>query len=457
MKKFRLSRRSVLRGAGSIAIGLPWLECMEDVKAQSAPATAQRFIGVYQPGGTVIDKWRPTGTEMAPVLSPILSPLEPVKNKLLIIDGLEMKSAVGEQHQAGIIAFLTGTIQTAARSNYSGGPSIDQVIASKISKNIKPISSLQVAVRWATGKSKGRLHPINALNFEDNSSFSPIPPRLVPGDIWNELFGNLEPSTPGTDLLVERKKSILDFVDKKYVSLSMRMGARDKLKLEEHLDKIREIENGLMTTPPPTGMCTPPTLIDTSDYNPNAGLNADDADVDLEEVGTTDAAIPKVGKLMTDMIVMALACDRTAVATLQWSDTEAKHTFPWLNLTQHHHYYQHDGGFKPVECEKICNWYSQMHLYMIQAMAAVDMGGHTLLDESVVLFGNELSDPPAHKKQNMPFMLAGNGGGLRTGRFIKHPGVTHNNMLVAIMNLFGDNRTTFGDPTYCTGSLGTLT
>jgi hypothetical protein len=455
MKKFRLSRRSVLRGAGSIAIGLPWLECMEDAKAQTAPALAQRFVAVYQPGGTVINKWRPTGTETAPVLSPILSPLEPVKDKILVVDGLEMKSAVGEQHQAGIIAFLTGTVQTAARSNYAGGPSIDQVLATRLAKPGQ-LGSVQVAVRWATGKSKGRLHPMNALNFEDNSSFSPIPPRLVPGEIWETLFGNLEPSTPGADLLTERKKSILDFVDKKYAALSMRVGARDRIKLEEHLTKIREIENTLMTTPPPTGMCTPPTLIDTSDYNPNAGLNADDAAVDQEEIGTTDAAIPKVGRLMTDMIVMALACDRTAVASLQWSDTEAKHTFPWLNLTQHHHYYQHDGGFKPMECEQICNWYSQMHLYMIQAMAAVDMGGHTLLDESVVLFGNELSEPPTHLKRDMPFMLAGNGGGLRTGRYIRHSGVSHNNMLVSILNLFGDNRTTFGNPTYSTGALANL-
>jgi hypothetical protein len=455
MKKFRLSRRTVLRGAGSIAVALPWLECMEDAKAQDAPATAQRFIAVYQPGGTVIGKWRPTGSEMAPVLSPILSPLEPVKDKILIVDGLEMKSARGEQHQAGIIAFLTGTTQNG--TNYARGPSIDQVIASKISKNIKPIGSLQVAVRWATGKSKGALHPINALNFEDNASFSPIPPRLDPQKIWTELFGNLEPSTPAGDLLIQRKKSILDFVDKKYDALSLRLGARDRVKLAEHLDKIREIENTLMVTPGPAGMCTPPTLVDTSDYNPNAGVNAHDANVDMEEIGTTDAAIPKVGKLMTDMIVMALACNRTAVASLQWSDTEAKHTFPWLNLTQHHHFYQHDGNFRPAECEQICNWYSQMHLYLIQAMAAVDMGGHTLLDESVVLFGNELSDPPGHGKKDMPFMLAGNGGGLRTGRWVRHQGVSHNDMLAAIMNLFGDDRTTFGDPAYCTGVLPGLT
>jgi len=452
-KKFRLSRRAVMRGAGSIAIGLPFLECMEEAVAAPPPATAQRFIGVFQPGGTVIDKWRPTGNETSFTLSPILAPLEPVKDKITIVEGLDMKSALGEQHQAGLIALLTGTAQGTANL-YSKGPSIDQVIATRISQGIKPMGSLQVAIRWATGKSQGRLHAMNALNFEDNATFDPIPPRLEPAEIWTALFGSIDPMMPGADLALERKKSILDFVDRKYAALALRLGATDRARLEEHLTKIRDIENGLNAVTPPTATCTPPVLIDTSRYNAKAGLNADDADVDLEEVGTTDAMIPAVGRLMTDMIVMSLACDRTAVATLQWSDTEAKHTFPWLNLSEHHHYYQHDGGFKPVECEQICTWYSEMHLYLIQALAAVDMGGHTLLDETVVFFGNELSNPPNHTKVGMPFMLAGNGGGMRTGRYLRYPaGLSHNNLLVSLLNLFGDNRTTFGDPQYCTGPL----
>jgi hypothetical protein len=93
--------------------------------------------------------------------------------------------------------------------------------------------------------------------------------------------------------------------------------------------------------------------------------------------------------------VMALACDMTGVASFQWTDTEAMHTFPWLSLGQNHHYYQHDGGFRPAECEKIYNWYSMQHYYLLDAMAKTDMGGHSLLDESVVFFGSELSDPPS--------------------------------------------------------------
>src|SRR5262245_13411854 len=119
MASFRLSRRAVLRGAGSVAIALPWLEVMEPPRAnaQAAANVAKRFLGVYTPGGAVINtkgsyndptginKWRPTGTPTAPILSPILAPLQPILNKLLIPTGLDMTCKNGEQHQAGIIAW----------------------------------------------------------------------------------------------------------------------------------------------------------------------------------------------------------------------------------------------------------------------------------------------------------------------------------------------------------------
>ena len=104
------------------------------------------------------------------------------------------------------------------------------------------------------------------------------------------------------------------------------------------------------------------------------------------------------------------------------------------------------GGFRRREGTAILTWYSQMHLSLLQKMQAVDMGGHSLLDESVVLFGSELADPPSHGKTNMPIMLAGGTSGtLKTGRWIKCGGVPHTRVLTSILNLFGDTRTTFGD------------
>jgi hypothetical protein len=297
---------------------------------------------------------------------------------------------------------------------------------------------------------------MNCLNFENAAGYKPIPPRLDPVQIWNDLFnaggGSADPDAAAR---LERKKSVLDFLDKRYAALAQRLGADDRAKLEQHLTKIRDIERALEDTAAPTARCKPPTLVDTSDYNPLTGLNSTD-DGSVKDT-STDAAIPIVGKLMMDMLVMALACDMTAVGTFQWSDTEAKHTFPWLGLKEHHHFYQHDGGFKPVECEKIYTWYSQMHLYLLQAMDAVDMGGHSLLDESIVLFGSELQEPPSHKKTNLPLLLAGGGAGLRAGRWLKYDHLPHNNLLVSLLNMFGDTRTTLGKPEHCTGPLTNLT
>jgi hypothetical protein len=451
-RKFRLSRRHLLRGAGSLAIGLPWLEAMEsgDAQAQSL-TTAKRFISVFQPGGTVLSKWRPSGNEADFVLSPILEPLEAVKDKLLIIDGVDMKSAIGGIHEGGIVALLTGTPQSDRHNRYASGPSVDQVIAATASSG-KTRKSLELAVRWATGKSHGNLSPINSLNFADDAQFSPVPPRIDPVQIWDTLFGSIDPVDPGaTAAVLARKQSMLDFLDRRFEGTAQRLGATDRAKLEQHLSQLREMEKSLAAMAPAQGECTVPQVVDTSTYNPTSGKqSADDGSV---KDSASDAAIPTVGKYFMDMIVAALACDLTGVATLQWTDTEAKHTFPWLELSEHHHFYQHDGGFKPNECERICRWYSEQHAYLLSALAQVDMGGHTLLDETVVFFGSELQEPPSHAKNNMPFMLAGNGGGLVTNRYLRYSGASHNDLLLGLLRLFGDERATFGDARYCSGVL----
>src|SRR4051812_38875077 len=469
--KLKLDRRAVLRGAGSIAIALPWLEVMGTQKAAQAQAapTAKRFLSVYQPGGTVAqqpggkvaEKFWPSGSADAPVLSPILAPLQPVFSKVLVPKGLSMTKLWhkqgGEQHQSGIVGWLTGMPQPGADA-YPKGPSLDQVLAKSLSQG-KKLPSLQMAVRWATGKSNSKLAPINAVNFADTAEMLPLPPQLDPQKLFTTLFGDVQPGsdTSGQTAAIARNKSILDFVGGRYQALSARLGARDRARLEEHLTQIRGFETGLDKMVKVGGACLPPADVDTTGYNPTLGTTMS---------MTTDAAIPKAGTFMMDMMVMALACEITAVGSFQWTDTEAKHTFPWLNLSQHHHYYQHDGndatngdfvdGYAPGACEQICTWYSQMHAHLLTSMDKIDMGGHTLLDETLVFFGTEIAFPPQHLKENMPFLLAG--GGIKGGRVMDCGASTpHNNMLVSIFNHLGDPRTTFGDNEFCQNPLPSLT
>jgi hypothetical protein len=441
-----------------VAIALPWLEIMGSERRAAAAATpAQRFLAVYTPGGTVLDRWRPTGNETDFALSPILAPLEPVLKNIIIVDGLDMKSASGEQRQAGLIAWMTGTAQmnqlptvgSPGTPSYAQGPSIEQVLARRISATKKK-QGLQIAVRWGTGVGHGIPFPGNIANFAVDANFSPVVPEIDPMAIWQGLFGTL-----GDDVAprLAWDKSILDAVSHRYQSLAPRLGTSDKQKIEAHLEKIREMEQRLA---PGTGTnCSAPTFVDTTGYDPHSGLHQD-ASGNPKDLAT-DAAIPAVGKLMMDMMVMAFACDLTAVGTLQWADTPAKYTLPWLNLPEHHYFYQNDGGYQPVQLEMIYTWYSQQHAYLLQEMAKIDMGGHTLLDESVVFFGSEVQNPATNAKTDMPFLLAGGGGGLRGGRWVRYNHEPHNNLLVSILNLFGDSRTTFGTPTYCTGPLTNLT
>lgn len=447
MSRFQLRRRAVLRGAGAVAIALPWLEIMGSERAHAAGGPAKRFISVYTPGGTVLDKWRPTGSESEFTLGPILTPLAPHQDRLLVVDGVDMKSAIGEQNQSGIVAWLTGTPQATGVSGFATGPSIDQVLAPRLSSGA--LKSLQLAIRWGTGKSHGLPHPINIANYADNSSFSPLAPRLDPQQIWTELFGALQPDTGQADW----DKSILDAVGERYTTLAKRLGAEDRQRLEAHAMRIRELEQEIAAVR--RAQCAAPEAVDTADYDPLAGLaSADDGSV---RDPATDAAIPKVGRLMMDMLVMALACDLTSVASLQWSDTEAKHTFPWLGLNEHLHFYMNDGGYRPNELTTIFTWYSQQHAYLLGQLAKVTTPSGTLLDETIVFFGSHLQHPATHDKISMPFLLAGNGGGLRTNRWVDFGHRSHNDLLVSILNLCGDTRTSFGDPMYCEGALGGLT
>jgi hypothetical protein len=445
MPSFRLSRRAMLRGAGGVAVALPWLEIMGGGRESRAQgAAARRFLSVFNPGGTVLDKFTPTGGETDFTLSPILSPFEPVRDALLVLNGIDMKSAIGEQEAAGMIAWLTGTPQ-ALPQGYATGPSIDQVLAPRLSAG-QPFASLELAVRWGTGKCEGRVSPWDIVNFADDEVFTPIAPRLDPVAIFNDLFG----VDGGLAAGAAWERSVLDAVRSRYVKLAARLGAADKQRLEQHLSAIRDLEIGLTDPGVPSG-CHPPMLVDTSDYDPAAGLNATDTGTMDDPV--TDAAIPKVGKLMTDMLVMALACDLTSVGTLMWADGECKYSLPWLGLTETHRFYQTDGGFHPEECQTIATWYSEQNAYLLAQMANVDMGGHSLLDESVVFFGSNIQDPATHGKNDMPFLLGGHGGALRAGRSLAYDHPSHNDLLVALLNLFGDTRTTFGAPMHCTGPL----
>jgi hypothetical protein len=474
--KNRIHRRTLLRGAGGVAIGLPFLSAMlAPGKSHADDSTPKRFIVFFTPGGTLLDRWRPTGSERSFTMQSMMAPLAPYQEKLVFVDGLDLSITQignGHPHARGIGGVLTGRELLPGNYNTNGGnagfaagASIDQVIAASISQGLR-FPSLEVSAGWSTGiAAGGQPHPGNILNYQAPSrsggQATPVPPATDPLTTLERVFAGVGDDAEENAKRLQWDKSILDGVKDDYERISAKLGSEDRAKLEAHLAVIRDIELGLDQMVSET--CSAPTSVDpTPGYydDPVAeGISRGDIDGGNTAI-TTGAKVPIKGKVMTDLLVAALTCDLTRVGTMQWSDGEAKFMLGFLkdsngeSLKDHHHGYQHDRGFQPQALELIYHFYAENLAYLLERLDSVQESNGTLLDNSLVLAVSEIQMPETHAQNNMPFILAGNAGGaLETQRWLRVPSQPHNNLLVSILNVFGIPDTTFGHPDFCTGPL----
>jgi len=453
--KNRITRRTVLRGAGHVAIGLPFLEAMLrplETHAQAANAPL-RFLVFYTPGGTLIDQWRPVGSETQFTLQDMMSPLTPHQSKLLFLDGLDLAVTalgVGHPHSRGMAGVLTGTellegtfVTGGGGASFANGPSVDQVIAERIGADRK-FRSLEFSTAWAiSGRSLMDGAKAEVSNASNQITYAgankPIPPMVNAKEAFDRVFTDVKSNDPVAAALQKKKAiSILDGVQEQYATLAAQVGAGDRAKLEEHLELIRQMELSLSAEGSGEG-CTAPGVPGTAD----------------------SMDVPAKGKVMTDLLVTSLACDLTRVGTMQWADSESKFplNFAPLGLSDHHHGYQHDSVFDPAALFKIYNWFAGNFAYLLQKMESVKEGDGSLLDNTVVLWVSEIQEPPSHAQNNMPFVMAGGkNAGIRTGRYLKlGTPQPHNDLLVSLLNVFGGTDKTFGREEYSKGSLAGLT
>jgi hypothetical protein len=444
MTRQALSRRAVLRGLGGVAIGLPLLDAM-NASAQTTPSFPKRFIVVFSADGTVQPNWVPTGTETSFTLSPILGPLAPYQSKLLILHGVNMVSSYngpGDGHQCGMGHMLTGTeLQSGTlftggnggTAGWAGGISVDQAIANVVGTQTK-FSSLQfgVQVQGATVWSR----------MSYTGPAQPLPPENDPSAAFTRIFGSLGSDPFGIAKLQAQRKSVLDSVIADYSSLNQRLGASDQQRLDAHLTAIRDIETRLSLPGGQLGgSCQMPSM---SSLDPNNPAN-----------------FGAIGQLQMDLLAMSLACDLTRVASLQWSQSVSNVVHTWLNISMGHHDLSHEPDSNTTaqnQLTQINNWYAQQFAYLLGKLDSIPEGSGTMLDNTAVLWGNELGIGNTHTRDDVPWVVAGSCGGyFKTGRYIEFNNVPHNNMHVSLMNAMGIPATTFGNPAYCTGPLSGVT
>jgi Protein of unknown function (DUF1552) len=447
-----LSRRTLLRGAGGIAVALPFLDAMTVKRRARAAGVAKRFIVFFSANGTIMDHWAPGGGETDFTLSPILSPLATHRDRLLILRGLgnevSYNSPGSNPHDLAMGTSLTAMPMIIGPSGLgradhiidgtAGGPSIDQVIAKTIGAGQR-FTSLSLGVQ----STSTILEPM-VTKMAYRASGDPVVPEDDPGRAFAALFGDTQATQAAILATQKRRGTVLDAVLADLTSLSSTLGAGDKAKLDAHATSIRELEKQLLTVGSTTQSCRGVTpMAPTVSLQPYACLQ--DA-----RPATCVGDFATIGAAQLQILQLALACDLTRVATIQWSTAESTTVHAELMLTNEHHKMSHDDVNDAPQLTQINTWYAQQFSALLDNLAAVtDADGQTLLDGSVVFWVNELSAGQVHNRRDLPYVLAGQGNGaLRPGRYLHNTGDPHNKLYAAFLNMFGIAATGFGDPRY---------
>jgi hypothetical protein len=424
-------------GATSLASFLPLL----NASGQEA-TTPRRVVLFFTPHGTVWDNFRPTGTETDFTLSRILKPLSAFQKKLVVIEGLGVRDdGPGAPHTKGpALLFTASPLRDDGHFNredcsggctfgWNSGPSFDQVMAKRMA-GTTPFNSLEFGVQSGGG------FPGSHIIYAADST--PIPPRQDPAKAFDELFAGQTRPEEDEARLRRHRTAVLKLVNAELSSIEPRISSADRPKVQAHRQALADLEKQLFR---PIPDCTVPTRPDTTKRP------SDSAD-----------AVPWILERQTELLVSALRCDLTRIASLQLRVGENDgYPYRYLGVNEEHHLSTHDtSAAKQEEITKIYEYYAKSFNYLLTLLDAVPEGDGTMLDHTMVIWGSELGVGSTHSFAEVPFVVAGGSAfGVKTGRALRLPkGTYHNRLLVSAMRFLGASDVeTFGSTDQERGSL----
>lgn len=431
MTKLHLSRRALLRGAGGVAVGLPFLSMMRGAPARASdPAIPKRLVVFFTPNGFERSS-RPTSMTLT---GTTLEALTPHASDLIIMRGIDMASGLVDPQQGDGSHYLNYAHMLVGDHSYpgayrnGGNISFDQLVAQRICRDTRFQSTIH-GVRSETSMSW--LGPNTPVTAESD-----------PSRAFARLFSELDADPADLDAIRARRQSVLDYVRTQSSRLSCRLGSEDRARLDAHLTAIRDLESRLATAPAAFGAaCSAPAA-------PPAGVNREDN-------------YPELGRLQIDLLVMALACDVTRVGGIQFSQAVGGSTPVWLGLTESHHDLSHQRTDDArAKLQRIDRFYAEQFAYLLTRMKSIPEGTGTMLDNTAILWVSEGSEA-GHGRRDVDYVVAGRAGGyLRTGQYLTFSGESHQNLMVELVNAVLPATeapiTTFGNPATCTGGLPRL-
>jgi hypothetical protein len=432
------TRREFLRDLGLSAAALPFILNLPSLGFANQTARKQRLVIIFSPNGVVPKTFWPDEKGAEFILKESLAPLEPFKNKLLTLHGVCDKiRGDGDSHMRGIGCLLTGVelfpgnIQGGSDTpaGWSTGLSIDQ--------EIKNFLQSDPATRTRFGSLEfGVMVPDRADTWTRMSYAGPnkpITPIDDPYQMFSKLYGRLKGQ--------ENLKTILDDLQDDLRKLSASINPADRQLLEEQTTFVQEMEQELKST---------------------AAVVAVGHAVPELEPGVKEAAenMPRLSKMQIELMVNSFAADFSRVATLQYTNSVGDAKMRFLGVDQGHHELSHNADDDEASQEKLTRinkWYAEQVAYLAKRLAETPEpgGSGSLLDNTLIVWTNELGKGNSHTLDNIPFVLVGNGLDFKMGRAMDFGKIPHNRLLISLAHGFGHRIERFGNPDYC--SPGVLT
>ena len=460
------TRRAFLRGASGAALALPLLNDVPRAFAQTAPAFPKRLIVVFTPNGTIPSAWASTGSGATFKPGMIQQPFVTAghQNDIIVVQNLDEKpttdGAGGDAHGLGIGCLLTGMElqpgsqflagcgvpgQFCGSSGWPGGLSVDQFIANRVGKTTKFLS-LDFAVKRMSGSLWSR------MSYSDVGV--PVTPMDDPSVAFDRIFAGVGMDSSVLARQAARRKSVLDAVSGRYGTLVTKLSGGDKDKVNAHLTALHDIESRLsvMDTMTGGGACVKPTR---PALTASAEVMYNSSGMEILN-SANDVDVPMRNQLIRDLVVSALSCDLSRVATMMLAPSRSDIFFNFININNSHHELSHDpdsNTASQMKLVQINQWYATQVAALITALKSVKEGAGTMFDNTIIYWCNELGIGNNHSHTQLPTLIAGTGQGFfKTGQAVTMPaGTPHNRLLVTLCQAMGlSDVTAFGNPKFCT-------
>ncbi len=427
-----LSRRDFVRDLGLGAAALPFLTGLSSFAA-TPRAPKQRLVVMFSPNGIIPKTFWPDEAGPLGALKEILSPLEPLKDKVLTLHGVcDKVKGDGDSHMRGIACLLTGielfpgNIQGGSHTpaGWAKGLSIDQEIKNFLQSKPETrtrFGSLEFGVQVPE-----RADTWTRMVYAGSNK--PLAPVSSPHQMLQKMYGRVKDQAA--------LRSVLDEVREDLAKIGEKVGAEDRKRLDEHATFVRDMEKQL-----------------EAELTRKEGPPAPVLDQGLKD---DNDSMPRLSRTQIDLLVHGFAADFNRIATLQYTNSVGQARMKWAGVDERHHELSHKpdtDASSQEQLTKINKWFCGELAHLAKRLAETpEPGGEgSMLDHTTIIWTNELGKGNSHTLNDIPFVMVGGGLGFKTGRALKFKQVAHNRLLLSLAHAFGHRIDTFGNPALSAG------